>query len=89
MSLEKIDKYINKNKTIQDNSNILNKIKKSILDSTGVEVSIKLKPPISMILICESASASSELISQKDQILEVINSIIDNKKINNLIIRQN
>jgi len=89
MSLEKIDKYINKNKTIQDKSNILNKIKKSILDSTGVEVSIKLKPPNSMILVCKSASASSELSSQKDQILELINTIFNSKEINNLIIRQN
>ena len=78
MSLEKIDKYINKNKTIQDKSNILNKIKKSILDSTGVEVSIKLKPPNSMILICDSSSAASELNSQHDLLLDIINLVDQN-----------
>lgn len=89
MSLEKIDKYLPNKKPTEGIVNNLNNIKKSILDSFGVEVSIKLKPPNTIILICGSASASSELNSQKDQLLEIVNSIIIEKNISNLIIRQN
>lgn len=89
MSLEKIDKYLAKNNSLEAKSNTLNKIKKSILDSFGVEVTIRLKPPSTIILICCSASASSELNSQKDQILELINNILLDQKITNLIIKQN
>lgn len=89
MSLEKIDKYLTPKKPLEAKSNALNNIKRSILDRFGVEVSIRLKPPSIMILICDSASASSELSSQKDQILGLINNILPDQKITNLIIKQN
>lgn len=94
MSLEKIDKYLPRNNIVGDKSDVLNKIKKTILDTTSVEVKVGIKPPSTMILVCGSASASSELSSQKDQILELINNIlIDQKiidqKITNLVIKQN
>ena len=89
MSLEKIDKYLTPKKTLEAKSKALNNIKKSILDKFGVEVNIRLKPPSTMILICGSASACSELSSQKDQVLELINNILIYQKITNLIIKQN
>ena len=89
MSLEKIEKYLSRKNIAKDKSDVLDKIKKAILDNTKVEVNIGLKPPNTMILICGSASASSELNSQKDQLLEIINSIIIEKNISYLLIRQN
>lgn len=85
MSLDKIDKSLFSNSKAQDKINQIDEIKSQIYIATNVKVKIRLRPPNTIILICGSSSAASELSSQHDAILKIIKSIDQN--IENLIIK--
>lgn len=85
MSLEKIKLNNNYSKDIDSKLEYISKIKSEILRNTGVVVNIKLKPPSTIVLTCGSASAASELNSQKDDLMILIKSI--NDSLTNLIIK--
>lgn len=85
MSLDKIDKSLFSNSKAQDKIKQIDEIKYQIYLATNVKVKIRLRPPKTIVLICGSSSAASELSSQHDAILKIIKSI--DQKIENLIIK--
>ncbi len=92
MSLEKIDKYLLPQdiSRSQDRINLLDEIKNKIHSTTKVKVGIRLKPPNTIILMCSSSSATSELTHQREYIIENINQILEDHNqpmIDNIIIR--
>lgn len=90
MSLEKIDKYLSPQNASQDKINLLNDIKNNIYTTTKVKVGIRLKPPSTIILVCNSSSATSELTHQREYITNNINQILEDHnqpKIDNIIVK--
>ena len=85
MSLDKIDKLLFSNNKAQDKIKQIDEIKYQIYLATNVKVKIRLRPPKTIVLICGSSSAASELSNQHDAILKIIKSI--DQKIENLIIK--
>ncbi len=85
MSLEKINPNKIFSKKIDSQLQYINRIKSEVLEKTGIDVSIKIKPPSTIVLTCGSASAASELNSQKDDLMILIKSI--NDSLTNLIIK--
>lgn len=84
MSLDKIDKFLSSNNKAQNKTKQIEEIKSQIYIATNVKVKIRLRPPKTIVLICGSSSAASELNSQHDAILKIIKSI--DQKIEILII---
>ncbi len=85
MSLEKIKPSKRFTVGFDTKLDYIESIKKEILAETGIVVRIKLKPPSTIVLTCGSASAASELNSQKDHLMILIKNI--NHSFSNLVIK--
>lgn len=85
MSLEKIKPSSEYKAGFNSKANYIESIKKEILAQTGIVVRVKLKPPSTIVLTCGSASAASELNSQKDHLMILIKNI--NHSFSNLVIK--
>lgn len=93
MSLEPISKSFSNQPTSKTNvmSKVMEDTKNLINIQYGIEVSIKIKSPHTIILSTSSASAVSNLFIQKEKVLDSINNIyIDNnlEKLDNIVFKQ-